>query len=107
LVEICSPALAAVLVEVAVAVLGVLAAGVDALGVDAEELVLLEELPQPASASRPTARVTAESVDIERGFARRCARKLTSQILHRLGSSVVRTPPAADPSRAARQLYPV
>jgi hypothetical protein len=47
------------------------------------EEVVLEELPQPASASTPTARVTAESVGSGCFFARPCARKLTGQVLQR------------------------
>jgi hypothetical protein len=38
-------------------------------GVDADELVLLDEPPQPASARRPTARVNVESLDADRGVA--------------------------------------
>src|SRR5271165_5331435 len=41
------------------------AAGV-LIGVEAEEVVLLEELPQPARASRPTASVSAESFGMKR-----------------------------------------
>jgi hypothetical protein len=63
LVEICTLA--------AAVVLGVLAAGVEVLGVDADELGVLEELPQPPSASSPTARTTAESRRCV--FARPCA----------------------------------
>ncbi len=66
---------AAVLEVVAGVVAGVLAV--------VAELVVLEELPQPASASRPMASATAESVGRECFFARACAGKLTSQILHR------------------------
>src|SRR5580693_6462082 len=59
-----------------VGVLGVVAGAV------VEELVL-EEPPQPASASTPTARVTAASVGIECFLSRLCAWKLTSQVLQR------------------------
>jgi hypothetical protein len=51
-VETCAFAVALALVA------GVLAAGVE---VDAGELGVLEELPQPASASRAIARLSAES----------------------------------------------
>jgi hypothetical protein len=53
----------------AVAVLDVVGVAAAPAGADAEELVLLDEPPQPASASRPTARVSVESLDTERGFA--------------------------------------
>jgi hypothetical protein len=42
-------------------------------GADAEELVLLDEPPQPARASRPVARVSIETLGIERVFARPAA----------------------------------
>ena len=38
-------------------------------GVDADEVVLLAEPPQPANARRPTARVNVESLDRERSDA--------------------------------------
>jgi hypothetical protein len=53
-----------VLVELVVAGVAVVA------GVDADELVLLEELPQPVSASRPRASASIESVIGEDFFAR-------------------------------------
>jgi hypothetical protein len=59
-------------VVVALEFVGVLAAlaGVDSAGgVEAEELVLFEELPQPAIASRPASRVSVQSLDVERGSA--------------------------------------
>jgi hypothetical protein len=67
LTEICAVAADAVL-EVLAGVLAVVGTGVDEVGVDADELVLLDELPQPASASRLTARVSIESLDMERIF---------------------------------------
>jgi len=53
----------------AVAVLGVVGVTAALAGVGAEDLVLLDEPPQPASASRPRARVSVESLDTERSFA--------------------------------------
>jgi hypothetical protein len=55
----------------------VVVAGV--LGV--EELAVFEELPQPASVSRPTATARAESMGVERRFARPCASVTTGQLL--------------------------
>ncbi len=78
--------LAGVVAELVVAedeVAGVVAEEVVGVAAVVEELVVLEELPHPASASRPTATVTAESVGTERIFARPCAGKLTSHVLHR------------------------
>jgi hypothetical protein len=53
----------------AVAVLDVVVVTAALAGVEAGELVLLDEPPQPASASRPTARVSIESLNTEFGFA--------------------------------------
>jgi len=64
LTEICAVAAEAVLEVLA----GVLVAGVDEVGVEEDELVLLDELPQPASASRLTARASIESFGLERIF---------------------------------------
>jgi hypothetical protein len=84
---------------------GVETDGVEAEGVEtaagAEEEVLFEELPQPASASRPTAMPTIATVWVERVFALPAAWKLTSQILRpSLGLSNIRTPSTVDPSRS-------
>ncbi len=54
---------------VAVAVVDVVGVTAALVGVNAEELVLLDEPPQPANASRPTARMRVESLDTERDFA--------------------------------------
>jgi hypothetical protein len=58
------------------AVVGVDVVGVDVVGdataltgVDADEVVLLDEPPQPASARRPTARVSVDNLDAECGVA--------------------------------------
>jgi Cytochrome bd terminal oxidase subunit I len=64
--------------------------GVEAalVGVEAEELlVLLEELPQPVRASRPTARVSIETLCMGRRFALPAAFELTGQILRWLGAT--------------------
>jgi hypothetical protein len=53
----------------AVAELDVVGAAAALAGVDAGELLLLDDSPQPASAIRPTASVSVESFDTERGFA--------------------------------------
>src|SRR5271165_3958026 len=53
-------------VAVPLDVLVVLVAAGVLIGVEAEEVVLLEELPQPARASRPTASVSAESFGMKR-----------------------------------------
>ena len=66
--EICAVAGEAVLEAVA-GLLVVVAAGADELDVAADELVLLDELPQPDSARRPMARVRIESLGIGRVFA--------------------------------------
>jgi hypothetical protein len=71
---------------------------------EAEELELLEELPQPARASTPTTTVNIETVGMERDFARPAALNLTGWILPRLGSSLARTPHGADPSATDRRL---
>jgi hypothetical protein len=55
----------------AVAVLDVVGVEATLAGVDAGELVLLDE-PQPASASRPTARASVESLDTERRLCLLC-----------------------------------
>jgi hypothetical protein len=52
-------------VVVCAALAGVEAAG----GVEADEVVLLEELPQPAIASRPMMRVGVPSLEMQRSFA--------------------------------------
>jgi hypothetical protein len=53
----------------AVAELDVVGVATALAGVDADELVLLDEPPQPASARRPTARVNIESFNAGRGVA--------------------------------------
>jgi hypothetical protein len=70
LVETC--AVAEAVLEAVAGLLGVLAAGVDA-----DELVLLDELPQPDRARRPTARVRIESLGVRHVFARSVAWNLT------------------------------
>jgi hypothetical protein len=45
------------------------AAGVGDVGVEVEELVLLDELPHPARASRPTATVNTKALGMKRIFA--------------------------------------
>jgi hypothetical protein len=62
-----APAAGALVVLVELVVAGV---AVVVAGVDADELVLLEELPQPVSASRPRASASIESVIGEDFFAR-------------------------------------
>jgi hypothetical protein len=73
-VEICTPV--AVLARAAGLAVLVAGAGVVELDVVLVEPVVPEELPQPASASRPTARVNAENRGM-RVLARRCALRLT------------------------------
>jgi hypothetical protein len=53
----------------AVAELDVVGVATALAGVDADELVLLDEPPQPASARTPTKRVNVESLDGERSDA--------------------------------------
>lgn len=53
-------------------------AGVAAVdGVEADELVLFDELPHPLNASSPIARVSAEAFGTEHAFTRPAALKLT------------------------------
>jgi predicted nicotinamide N-methyase len=51
-----------------VAVAELVVGAADVVGVEADELVLVEELPHPASASRPRANATIDSVGRERFF---------------------------------------
>jgi len=53
----------------AVAELDVVGVAAAFAGADADEVVLLDEPPQPANARRPTARVNVESLDRERSDA--------------------------------------
>jgi hypothetical protein len=54
-----------------------------AVGAEAEELLLVEELPQPLRASSPRATARSETVGMERVFTGPAALNLTGQILHR------------------------
>jgi hypothetical protein len=51
----------------------------------AEELELVEELPQPARTSRPVASAGARIFEMERVVARPAGRELTGGILHGVG----------------------
>jgi hypothetical protein len=66
----CSAAAGVLGVVAGAAVVVVAGAEVVVAGVELEELVLLEELPQPASARRPTARAARGSLGSERFVAR-------------------------------------
>lgn len=61
---------------------------------DADELVVFDELPQPASAITPDAIASAESLGRNCEFARAAVLNLTGLILRWLGPSAVRTPSA-------------
>ena len=65
--------MAAAGVEVAALDVGVVAV----VGVDAEELVLLDELPHPLRASSPTARASIETLGTEHIVARAARLNLT------------------------------